>query len=229
MVAGCEVVAVTDGIDVLGVDEDEESVPELDVEEDVELELFEEVLELDAEGDAELEAGEEVEDDVVVEEDDCEPDVWVCAASERSFADAVSVAAAALERGFVVDAAADLTTCVLPVAMIAVSSARAPVAAAAVQRVTRRRRRTPAARARRSRRVGSFMEAMEPGRPGTRLPASCESSVRVRNAPEGSRPTPLRPGCALSPVANPGARRSSPPRVPDGQARGPERLATREE
>jgi len=83
-----------------------------------------------------------------------------------------------------VDAAeADLTTCVLPVAMIAVSTARAAVDAAAVQRVSRRRRWSPAARARRRRVCSSFTGIIEPARPGTSLGASCETAGRADGTP----------------------------------------------
>jgi hypothetical protein len=76
----------------------------------------------------------------------------------------------------VVDAVADLTTCVFPVATSAAIRAVEAVAMAAVQRVMRVTRRRPVVRILVSRVCRSVvMETMRPGRSGKQRRGSCES------------------------------------------------------
>jgi hypothetical protein len=152
----------------------------------------EEVLELDVEGLVEPELWAEL---VVVEEEVSEDESSSDTASVRFF-DAVDVflAAVAVVVLAVEDVVADLTTWVRPVAISAVSTARPAVAAAAVVRVRRLIRRVAADRARRCRVCNSFMESMEPPPSGTRLPASCESTVRGRGRPDAPLATLFRLG-----------------------------------
>jgi hypothetical protein len=196
--------------------DDEEEVLELDVEGFAELELMEEVLELDAEGDVEPELWAEavLRDEVLA--DEVFEVLAFDTASVRFFATAVVVA-------FVVEDEVDLTTFVRPVAISAVSTARPAVETAAIVLVRRLIRRVAAARARRCRVCSSFMETMEPPPSGTRLPASCESSVRGRGVPRSGW-LPLF-GSVCPAAAHSSSRRSPPfSPSPDQQSRRPRRV-----
>jgi hypothetical protein len=212
VVDGCALDAVTDWEGALSVEDedeepDEEEELELDVEGEVELERAEEVPELDAEGDAELELGVEMEEEA--EE---------VAAFGVAFEAAPVVVRACVVRVFAVVDEADLTTLVLPLAISAVSSARPAVVAAAVQRVTRVSRRMPAARARRCRICSSLTNPMEPSGSGTRLPGSCESSVRAVPPLRGRPGYPSSASVCLA-AAHFSSRRSSPSSSPPGPPR----------